>query len=237
MKFNFKPTHKKFISFRNIATCAPSQNIFDDISSPKYFSLLHQHERASSSIDHSKSKNYRPFQYGDTGLTLYVFDQLNWYYGRFSAGTSFGVWYGALEEETSIQEIIYHRFKEDFELFKNPKITDPFIVHQRAMFKAKCHDSCMVDLMREKKLYSKLISNDYSFCHQLGKWGIKSQIDCFFTPSARKSEGICTPIFNPVIIQDSFIYYFDLIIYRNFEIELKKSTVKKIKAPKEWLSS
>ncbi len=232
--FSFKTIFKKFVSFRNIATCAPSQNLFDDIISPKHFSKLQQHELSSSNINHSQKKTCRPFQYGNTGLTLYVFEKLNWCYSRFNQGNRYGVWYGSLEEDTSIWEIIYHRLAENKELWANPKITSPFIVHQRIMFQATCNSTSMVDLMSEKEMYLKLVSDNYSFCNKLGEWATTHNVDGFFTPSARKKDGICTPLFNPAIIKDEFLYYFDLIIHRNFKVEFKKSEIKQMEVPKEW---
>lgn len=230
----FKQIPKKFLSFRNIATCAPSQNLFDDIAPAKTFERLHRHERASSGIGHAQNKTHRPFQYGDTGLTLYVFEKLNWYYGRFGKGTRYGVWYGSLEEETSIKEVLYYRLIESHELFKNPKIRDPFIVCQRAMFKARCQAPRLVDLTKEKKYYAHLTDEDYSFCQNLGKKAIHEKIDAFFTPSARNPQGICTPIFNPSILKDNFIYYFDLVIHRNFEVEFRKTHIKMMEVPETW---
>lgn len=220
------PVRKKFTSYRNIATCSPSQNLFDDIIAPEHFSDLEQHERSSSDINHNKDKKCRPFQYADAGTTLAVFEKINWRYGRFSNGTEYGVWYGALKEETSIHEIVYYRLQESRELFNNPKIVDPFIVSQRALFKAQCLSSKIIDLMKNESLYAALTDNDYNFCQSLGQSAVTKKIDGFFTPSARHRGGTCTPIFNPEIINDQFVYYFDIIIHRNEKIEFKKSEIK-----------
>ncbi len=230
------PTKKKFQSFRNIATCHPSRDIFDDIiSHPKHYSKLQAQENATSAIDHKKIKYQRVFQYGDTGLSLYVFEKLNWKRGRFSHGMNYGVWYGALEEETSRLEILYHLRQQDRELFANPKMTDAYIVHQRAMIRAQCQASTLVDLRRKKENRSELIGNHYAFCHALAQQAVIEGIDAFLTYSARAKGGTCTPIFKPaVIIKDEFIYYFDFIVYRNLTVEYKKSEMTKMQLPEDW---
>ncbi|MBI4412514.1 MAG: RES family NAD+ phosphorylase, partial [Deltaproteobacteria bacterium] len=155
--------------------------------------------------------------------------------GRFSGGMKYGVWYGALEEETSRLEILYHLLTQSKELFKNPKIHDPHIVHQRVMLKAQCRASRLVDLGKIPSMHSKLTDDDYSFCHSLGERAIRESIDAFFSPSARISGGTCTPIFNPdTISKDEIIYYFDFIVHRDMRVEYKKSRVEALTISPQW---
>lgn len=220
---------QKFKSFRNIATCNPSQNLFDDIAPAKDFALLQNHEAKSSNIDHALNKTMRPFQYGDSRLSVYVFDKLNWRRGRFSDGQSYGVWYGALAEVTSQKETLYHLVLDDQDLWQNPKIVDDVIVHQRKMLKAACSGKRFLDLRQTSDLYAKLTANDYEFCQKFAAAQRQAGVDGFLTPAARHRDGVCTPIFNPeAIVKDEFLYYFDFLIYRQGEQELKKVTIEKI---------
>lgn len=232
MKFITHP--HKFTSYRNIATCSPTQNLFDDLVSDRSFGILQQAENATSEIDHAQPKLHRPFQYSDRE-SLIVFDKLHWTRGRFSLGNHYGVWYGALEESTSEQEILYHKIRESRELFKNPKITSSVITHQRVMLRAKCVAKKLADLRRHKTIHAKLISENYTFCQHLGAQAIAEDIEAFFTPSARHRDGTCTPVFNPVTIQkDEVIYYFDFIVARDLQIQKRRSLLTTVAIPDTW---
>lgn len=231
----FHVTPKKFASFRNIATCSPSQNLFDDIAPPAHFKVLYEHENASSGIDHQRKKLNRPFQYGETHSSLYVFEKLNWKRGRFGNGMKYGVWYGALQEETSRLEILYHLLARTKELFENPKISDPHIVYQRAMLKARCFAPRHVDLTEMPSIQKKLTDDDYVFCRQLGERAVDEGIGAFFAPSARLDGGICTPIFNSAVIQkDEIRHYFDFIIHRDLQVEYRKLQIEPLPIPSHW---
>ncbi|MBI2338756.1 MAG: RES family NAD+ phosphorylase [Deltaproteobacteria bacterium] len=234
-KVPFKPTARNFSSFRNIATFSLPQNIYDDIAPPSAFETIYKHENSSSGIDHQKKKINRPFQYGDASLSLYVFQKLKWKRGRFSSGMKYGVWYGALEEETSRLEILYHLLKQSKELFQNPKISDPQIVHQRVMLKAQCRASRLVDLTKMPSIHAKLTDDNYVFCYSMGERAMRENMDAFFSPSARVSGGTCTPIFNPDTIQkDEIIYYFDFIVHRDMRVKYKKSQIEALTIPSQW---
>ena len=233
---NPNPVSKRFQCYRNIFTVNPTQHLFDDLVSPEHFDVLQRQENASSGIDHTLPKFHRPFQYSDTTMSLYVFEKLNWKLGRFSDGKSFGVWYGVLEEMTSQYEALYHLLPITKDQFANPENHDDFIVIQRRMILAECHGKHFVDLRRDSKMYSKLISNDYTFCHKIARQAIMKGIDGFLTPSARHKGGTCTPIFNSkTIITDKIIYFFDFIIYKNSTVELRKSEVTRLSVPEGWI--
>ena len=55
----------------------------------------------------------RPFDYG--AVITYPFVPQNWHATRYSDGMRYGVWYGALELETTVRETVYHwhRFLTD----------------------------------------------------------------------------------------------------------------------------
>ena len=185
--------------FRNIATCDPSQNLYDDIIDEEDYEILQYIDNISSGIDHSKPKSGRFIQYGNIHNSLLCFDEKFWSWGRFG-NRHFGVWYGALEEETSIKEALFHRPEID----KNDKINaNSPIIQARRLFKASLKPNRFSDLRPYVNEYPLLISKkNYSFCQKLGSYAIKKKIDLYFTQSVRNKNGTCAPVFNEKIISD-----------------------------------
>ena len=200
-------------AFRNIATCDPTQDLYDDIVDPEDFELLFEIEGRTQGIDKSQPGKNRCFQYGNIDRSTLCFERFfSW--GRFGAG-NYGVWYGALEEETSIAETSYKRpeiDKNDFENSEGP------IVQCRRMFKASLDAKLSIDTRTIAKIQSHLTSDDYSFCQNLGEQAIENNIDMFLTPSARRTGGICTPVFSgETAVSDQAIRSY-LVIYESIDI-------------------
>jgi hypothetical protein len=119
------------------------------------------------------------------------------------------VWYGALEEETSIREALYHRPEIDANDLKNSRSP---IIQARRMFKADLSAEKYADLRPHASSHTLLIHpHDYSFCQDLGKYAIDQNIDLYLTLSVRCSGGTFTPVFSSrTIIGDQPIrtYFF-----------------------------
>lgn len=187
------------ISYRNIATCDPSQDLYDDVvGKPSDYDILQYIDNLSSGIDHSLPSKNRIFQYSNIENSLACFDERFWRILRFGDG-SFGVWYGALNKKTSLKETLSHRPEIDKNDLRNAR--DP-IIQARRMFEATLKPISGRDLTKHTKLHSKLISSDYAFCQTLGTYAIENQIDMYLSPSAQDPTGSCTPVFNPKIISD-----------------------------------
>ena len=201
----------EFTAYRSIATCDPSQHIFDDIADSDDWEWLQHADNSSSGIDHTESQLYRFIQYGNIENSLLCFEEKFWKWGRFGAG-DYGVWYGALDEQTSIQETLHYRPELDKNDFKNAK--DP-IIQARRLFKADIDASTYADLKPYVQAHPRLIHpNDYSFCQQLGSYAVVSKLDLFLTESVRNKNGTCVPVFNSNIISDkpiqTYFNYFPL---------------------------
>jgi hypothetical protein len=215
------PISKKFDSFRNIYTIVPSQFLYDDIVSPEDEDAIFELEKLTSGIESTSKQAQRSFQYCQNENSLACFEELSWKCSRFTNGNLFGVWYGALEEKTSLYEIIYHLRKETKELFDNPKNLDKSRIVDRKFIRAKISANKLID-MRGYPNQEILVSDDYSVCNQIGELAHNHKIDAFFTPSARVTGGICTPIFNDAIIDDKFFKYIKIEIKRNLEVYLNE---------------
>lgn len=106
--------------------------------------------------------------------------------GRFGDGT-YAVFYSSLEEDTSIAEVGHHQANE----LKTSGGKHHFTIYGFS------YSGQTVDLWSKQPSWPELTSDAHtSFCRDLGKEAAKTGKDGFRTPSARKSDGTCVPVFN-----------------------------------------
>ncbi|HYX37593.1 MAG TPA: RES family NAD+ phosphorylase [Oligoflexus sp.] len=201
-------SHGTFEAFRNIATCSPSQNLFDDLVDEEDWTVLQYADNLSSGIDHSLPQRQRFEQYAKIDDSMLCFDEQFWRWGRFGR-KNYGVWYGALEEETSVRETLYHRPEIDINDLNNAHSP---IIQARCMFKADLAAQHYADLRPYVASFPSLVHpRDYSLCQNLGQHAVEQGIDLYLTPSARWPGGTCTPVFSArSIVKDQSIrtYFF-----------------------------
>lgn len=218
-------------AYRNIYTIKESQNLFDDlVSDPSSLPILQSWDNESSGIDHSQTPSDRPFQYANVATIDVLIAPGKWHESRFSDGT-FGVWYGALEEQTSIQEALFRSYnfsKEDFEKENFP------IVVERKMFSASIRTNACIDL-RGMKQDTKLTSENYAFCQDLGRKAVKESTGMYLTPSARKEGGTCTPVFDSKCIQkDDALYFLKFIFLSSNDVRVTRDVDELLTIPDSW---
>lgn len=113
---------------------------------------------------------------------------------RFTDGSK-AVFYSALDDETSIAEIRFHLSKD--QSFVNPtgSVSAPrYYWLCEADFSGRT-----MDLFQIWAGCPELTSQDesgYSKCKDIAEEARGRRIDAFRTPSARRKEGVCTPVFN-----------------------------------------
>lgn len=220
----FYPQKYRGKVFRNIFTNASGQHILHDICDEKDLPLVEPLIQLTSGIDHQQPPCHRPFQYSkiEDEQILAVFKKENWNYGRFGDGKSYGVWYGAEEEETSVLEAcwISYRLAKD-----NVSSHHEVYVSERAMYSAQIQALYAIDLTKEENLLLKLIHPiDYGYCQTLGQKIFEGHYQMLKTPSARRRNGICTPIFSPDPIKNTHrIYYLKINVYPDGQIGVDSS--------------
>jgi hypothetical protein len=218
-------------AYRNIYTIKESQNLFDDlISDPTKGAILQTWDNESSGIDHTTPQKNRPFQYASISTIDALIDPGRWVQSRFSDGT-FGVWYGALEEDTSVKEALYHAYRfarEDFAPEKFP------IIVERKMFLAELNAVKAVDI-RGVNPPEELVSNDYTFCQNLGMRAHKAGYSMYLSPSARHAKGTCTPVFEAaVILKDSPLYFLKFSFIGPDEVRITRDVDEVSQIPETW---
>ncbi len=113
---------------------------------------------------------------------------------RFTSGQK-AVFYAALEEETSIEEMKYYQTKEQelSEVEGSSNVSPRYFSVFEIDFGGE-----VLDLFPLRDSCPELTSSDeggYQKCRSLADEARSRSIDAFRTPSARRSGGICTPVF------------------------------------------
>ncbi len=226
------PGPQSLEAYRNIYTIKSSQDLFDDLVNPEDRPVLQTWDNATSQIQHTVAPKERVFQYGNTAETICVFEKTNWRRGRFGDGTKYGVWYGALEKETSVLEALYWVYKnakEDIAASARPIVID------RRMLKAQIATNSAIDLRPYSDVHSQLTSENYTFCQELGAHAVQNEIDLFLAPSARNPGGTCVPVFSPSAIKsDRTIYYIHFSFSNLGEVQITTDEDQIFKIPDAW---
>lgn len=202
---------------RNIPGIRRSQNLFDDLSvDPADWSIAVAAEE-SQRIPTVAALTTRPFDYGS--VVSYSFDTAHWQSTRFSDGTRYGVWYGALEAETTVYETAHHwrRF-----LLDSYGELDRSIVTDRRLCDVRC-DALLIDLRSKHHEYPDLIRRDsYAFTHQVGRIVHDQDLSGLLVKSAR-CDGINAAIFRPErlsnVREKMFVTYAINVVQDSFTAE------------------
>jgi hypothetical protein len=165
---------------RNIPGIRRSQHLFDDLSSePADWDIAIAAE-AALRIPTAAALVSRPFDYGT--VISYSFEAAHWQATRYSDGTSYGVWYGALELDTTVPETAWHWYRFVRDSYGGE---DREIVTDRRVFDVRC-DALLVDLRGREKRFPELVSRtSYAFTHQVGRYLHEQQSNGLLAPSAR----------------------------------------------------
>lgn len=176
---------------RNIKGIRVAQALFDDLSRDPADQAVAIAAEMSTRLPSAEPLVTRPFDYGS--VITYPFVPHNWHATRFSDGLSYGVWYGALELETTVYESVYHwhRFMMDSFAAENRIIRS-----ERRVFDTRC-DAILIDLRgkdrRERQLTDR---RNYSYTQQLGRY-LKDQGQNGMLVKSARCEGINAAILRP----------------------------------------
>ncbi len=176
---------------RNIKGIRVAQALFDDLSRDPADQAVAIAAEMSTRLPSAEPLVTRPFDYGS--VITYPFVPHNWHANRFSDGLSYGVWYGALELETTVYESVYHwhRFMMDSFAAENRIIRS-----ERRVFDTRC-DAILIDLRgkdrRERQLTDR---RNYSYTQQLGRY-LKDQGQNGMLVKSARCEGINAAILRP----------------------------------------
>lgn len=134
---------------------------------------------------------------------------------RYSDGT-FPIWYGSLDQETTIEETKHHMLSELQAIEGIQNLTS--IKKRRVIYDIKCH-ALLIDLSKKRDSHPDLISNDYSFCHSIAK-RIQSEGHAgILSPSAR-CVGTNINVFKQSVLSDP-----KPVIFLTYEYDHKNTKI------------
>jgi hypothetical protein len=176
---------------RNIPGIRASQNLFDDLSSdPADWDIAIAAE-GSDRIPTGSALITRPFDYGS--VIGYSFEAAHWQSTRFSDGSSYGVWYGSLDLETTVYETAWHWYRFVLDSYAGEARV---IATDRRVFDVRC-DALLVDLRGKETAYPGLVSRtSYAFTHKLGRYLRDQDQNGLLVRSAR-CDGINGAVLRP----------------------------------------
>ena len=174
---------------RNIVTIRESQDLFDDLTDdPDEYALAQELESQTKPSLMGTGLIDRAFDYG---IIDFPFDVSNWAPTRFSDG-SFGVFYGALDLDTTVYETVYHTL-QDLDA-PNFLVPGESVIRERRVYSVVV-DAILYDCRDAIDEYPDLIHpHDYRFTNKVGQYINEQDRDGLITRSAR-CEGYNTPIF------------------------------------------
>ncbi len=178
---------------RNIKGIRVSQDLFDDLARDTADREVAIAAEAATRIPSPAPLITRPFDYG--AVITYPFAPYNWQATRYSDGLEYGVWYGALDLETTVYETLYHWHRFVTDSFP----TESEIVGERRLFQVRC-EAILIDLRRaaEPRLVAR---GDYSFTQQLGRYLWRRSQSGLLAPAAR-APGVSAAILRADALSD-----------------------------------
>jgi hypothetical protein len=186
--------------FRNIRRTIEPKSIYNDLSDEANdWKLASRAEKQSDSFSIDPIIN-QPFDENFYNHAIqFPFNLEQWRATRYSRG-DYGVWYGALEFETSIHETVFHWKKNFIESPKYKDLSNP-IIDERRVFTVNCQ-ALLLDFRNKADDFPALIDNDYTFCQTIGERLNKEGHPGILSKSARAPIGNIAGIFTPKILKE-----------------------------------
>ena len=179
---------------RNIKGVRVSQDLFDDLARDPADRDVAIAAESATRMPSPAPLITRPFDYGT--VITYPFVPHNWQATRYSDGLAYGVWYGALELETTVYETVYHWHRFVMDSFAG---LDRTIAGERRVFDVRC-EAILIDLRAasEPRLTDR---RDYGFTWKVGRYLWERSQSGLLARSAR-AAGTTAAMFRPEPLTD-----------------------------------
>ncbi len=186
--------------YRNIVSLRTAQDLFDDLTAGD-----EELSRTAVELEAHVKRNLpaglinRGYAYS-TAIG-YPFETQPFMLSRFSDGT-FGVWYGALEGETTIHETAYHMMKAELGVAG----LDEIVVRERAVYWVCCN-AVLFDLTGKCNAFPLLVAPEYHFTQQVGR-RMKTEGHPGLLARSARCHGTTVAIFNPAVLSNPRLAYY-----------------------------
>ena len=185
--------------FRNIASLRLSADLFDDLTD----------DADSHAAALAADLRIRPGRLGviERGLKYseaidYPFSSDATVASRYGDGTV-RVWYGALEETTSIAETCWHQLQQ---LTAIEGIDTP-VTRYRAMYQVHAR-GLFLELRGKEHEHPELLDDDYAATQAIAKHAAAQGLPGLLYPSARWPDGSCLAAFRAEPLTDPVLIYY-----------------------------
>jgi len=183
--------------FRNITSLRQSQDLFDD--------LIPDQDGRRIALAAEMRMRTAPPGIIERGLAYseavdYPFTSDNTVNSRYGDGTV-RVWYGALDEETSLAETCWHQIKQ-IQAIEGVSIP---VIRYRAIYQVMAK-GLFLELRGKELEFPELLDEDYAATQAIGKHVASEGLGGILYPSARWPDGNCLaafradPLSNPVLM-------------------------------------
>lgn len=197
--------------FRNIATLRVSRNLFDDLVA----------DDGAQAAAVAADLRMRPWPPGviERGLRYseaigYPFTSDRTVASRYGDGTV-RVWYGALDEATSLAETCWHQLRQ----LQAVDGIDAPVTRHRAMYRVRAR-GLFLELRGKEQHHPQLFDEDYAATQAIGKHASAQGLPGLLYPSARWRDGSCLAAFRAEVLGDPL-----LIHYLTYRIDAVAGTV------------
>lgn len=188
--------------YRNFATSIESQDVMDDLCEDPAKREIFKGLFYTPSEKPLKSPVERVLEKSEDQISQEEIDKrfnpAHWYASRYSDGT-WAALYAAESEETALQEALFHMM----EFYREELASGPISV-QRRILSLQIQSDRAVDLTLEESLNAALLTSSdksgYPYCQGLARQALDSAAQLLRAPSARHTDGYCTPIFDKAAI-------------------------------------
>jgi len=198
-------------AYRNITSLRVSQDLFDDLvpDAAGRAAALAADLRMRSSAPGVIERGLHYSQAIDYPFTADVSVA-----SRYGDGTV-RVWYGALEELTSLAETCWHALRQ---IRAIDGVTTPVTRH-RAMYRVRAH-GLFLELRGKEAEHPELLDEDYAPTQAIAKHSAMQGLPGLLYPSARWPDGSCLAAFRADPLRDP-----QLIYYLTYRIDPIQQTV------------
>lgn len=147
--------------FRNIVSLRESQDLFDDLTVDEGATQYAIAAEAQVKSNLPPGVIERGFDY--TTAVDYPFTNEPYLLSRYGNG-SFGVWYGALDLETTLYETLYHTVREESKV----EGLSGILKRERAVYLVRTR-AILINLVGKEKKYPELIADSYALTQQIAE--------------------------------------------------------------------
>ncbi len=214
--------------YRNIVSLRSTEHLFDDLvpdaagQNAAIAAEMRMKPGTPGVID-------RGFEYSQA--IAYPFASDKTVASRYGDG-SLRVWYGALEEDTSVAETCWHALQQ----VKGIEGVDRPVTRYRAMYRIRAR-GLFLELRGKEREHPELLDEDYAATQGIAKHAAGQGLQGLLYPAARWPDGSCLAAFKPEPLSDPQLIYY--LTYRidpvadAVTIERKPGVVERVLAASE----